>query len=311
MAVSNTQYDDAFKELAERDPEALLLLLGAVRPHEALSIEVLSRELRAGKQISDQIYLVRTALGAHIVHVEAQTRWDPEMPRRMLMYALLIWLTYEGQYEMDCYVLLLTPERLPAQVPETLSVTAGSLRMTVSFRVARVWEMPAAAALALDRPQVLPFVPLMQGDEADLRGAALRVLQLPDVGLRDSLFFSLLVLGSLRYTHDELVFALRRGTMFGITFEQFQQTPTYQLLFKVAKEEGLERGREEGREEGRAQAAADILAKLAARRFPAMDWRAQIAGIEDWQALEQLCLDFAQVPNAETLQQKLSVLRQG
>ena len=68
--------------------------------------------------------------------------------------------------------------------------------------------------------------------------------------------------------------------------------------------------RAEGRAEGRAQAMADFLTQLAARRFPAVDWRAQVVGIEDWQALEQLCLDFAQAPDAEALQQKLRELKQ-
>jgi hypothetical protein len=70
-----TPYDDAFKKMADRDPAALLL--GVLSPGEAAQIEPLPRELRAGKQIADQLYLVTTSASTRIIHIEAQTRWDP------------------------------------------------------------------------------------------------------------------------------------------------------------------------------------------------------------------------------------------
>jgi hypothetical protein len=82
--MGTTPYDDAFKELAERDPAALLLLLGVLQPDEPAQVTVLSRELRAAKQIADQIYLVKTTAGERLIHIEAQTRWEAALPERVL-----------------------------------------------------------------------------------------------------------------------------------------------------------------------------------------------------------------------------------
>jgi hypothetical protein len=46
--MSTKPYDQAFKFLAEQDPEALLLLLGAIEPDEQATIELLPREISFG-----------------------------------------------------------------------------------------------------------------------------------------------------------------------------------------------------------------------------------------------------------------------
>lgn len=161
--MSTTPYDDAFKELAERDPAALLLLLGVLRPDEPAQVTVLSRELRAAKQIADQIYLVTSAGITRLIHIEAQTRWEAVMPERVLDYALLIWISYERQYPVESYVLLLTPQRLPEHPPTSLSLTAGSLQVSIHYHLVRLWELSVEAMLALGRDQLLPFAPLMKG----------------------------------------------------------------------------------------------------------------------------------------------------
>lgn len=178
--MSSTPYDDAFKHLAEHDPESLLILVGALPSNRPVKIKVLSRELRPAKRIVDQAYLVTTPDESRITHLEAQTRYDAAMPERMLDYALMLWLAHNRRYAVDSFVLLLTREGLPRDAPESMSVRAGSLSVTVHYHLVRLWEIEAQSLLALNRDQLLPFVPLMKGGLKELEMSARRVARLAD-----------------------------------------------------------------------------------------------------------------------------------
>ncbi len=298
--MSTTPYDDAFKDLAEQDPEALLLLLGALDPEEHATITLLSRELRASKQMADQPYLVTTPAGTRIVHVEAQTRYDAEMPERMLDYGLRLWLSQERRYAIDSYVLLLTPNRLPAEAPDSLNVRAGSISVSIEYHLVRLWEMDAAMALAMQRDQLLPFVPLMDGGLSELEASAKRVVEIEDEEKRDTLVLSLLVLSSLRYNPETIVEVVRRESMYNIPLEQIKETPGYQYLFGKAIEEGQLRGRRE--------AVIDLFSRLAEKRFPGIQFGHELEAVSDLEGLEQLCIDLDQVPDEASLQKRLAEL---
>ena len=86
-------YDQAFKYLAEQDPTALLVLLGALKPEQKVTIELLPNEVTVSAKLPDSVYLVKTKNEpSRIVHIEAQTSYDPKMPRRMTDYALRLWI---------------------------------------------------------------------------------------------------------------------------------------------------------------------------------------------------------------------------
>ncbi|NOT61160.1 MAG: hypothetical protein HOP19_13155 [Acidobacteria bacterium] len=146
-----TPFDDAFKDLSDFDPEALLLLVGAITPDEHAVIEALPRELRAAKQVADQPYLIRSERGERIAHVEAQTRYYGDEPDRMLDYGLYILLTYKRGYPVDSYLLILTPKGAPNEIPSSHTVTYGSLTLTINIHVIRLWELSAQVALDLGR----------------------------------------------------------------------------------------------------------------------------------------------------------------
>ena len=104
--MSTKPYDQAFKFLAERDAEALLLLLGDMQPGQEAEIRVLPREVSISTQLPDQPYEVITSGGRRLVHVEAQTAYDANLPERMLEYAIRLWLKY--RLPISSYALLLT-----------------------------------------------------------------------------------------------------------------------------------------------------------------------------------------------------------
>src|SRR5205085_1643146 len=110
--------------------------------------------------------------------------------------------------------------------PTSLSVAAGSLQVSINYQLVRLWEMPAQEILALDRDQLLPFVPLMDGGPAELTLTVQRLSQINNQHQRDSLALNLLVLGSLRYNPQTMIEAMRReNMMYGIPIEQLRETP--------------------------------------------------------------------------------------
>jgi len=64
--MATKPYDQAFKFLAEQDPESLLILLGAIEPDEKATIELLPREISVAALMPDQPYRVRSPRGDRV-----------------------------------------------------------------------------------------------------------------------------------------------------------------------------------------------------------------------------------------------------
>ncbi len=146
--MSTKPYDQAFKYLAEQDPETLLLLCGAIRPGENVRIERLSQELTVSVKIPDQLYLIERNGVKELAHIESQTVYIQEIPARTLDYYLRAWIKY--QLPVISYLLLLTRDGLPentTNVAQT-SVNTGELQITVRYHIIKLWEMEAGVALA-------------------------------------------------------------------------------------------------------------------------------------------------------------------
>ncbi|MGH9840607.1 MAG: hypothetical protein ACREEM_17660 [Blastocatellia bacterium] len=302
--MSNTPYDDAFKDLSDLDPEALLLLLGVIVPGESVTIEKVERELRAAKQIADQPYLVRRGDDARIIHIEAQSRWKHNVPPRLLDYGVYLWLAKEGRYRIESYVLLLTPDGLPQHPVTNYSVDAGSLQLTINFHLICLWQVSAAFVLALGRDELLPFVPLMDSGQTEVMEAADRINRMAEETRRDTLALNLITLGSLRYTADEIISLLGRKSMFQ---HIIKETPG----FKYLTADLVQENRKEAREEA-LQAAAVTFAHLfrmqAAKRFPSFEIGPELEQIHDPALWEQLFNELEQMPDADTLRRHLAEL---
>ena len=295
-----TPFDDAFKDLSEFDPEALLLLLGAITPDEHAVIEPLSRELRAAKQIADQPYLIRSERGERIAHVEAQTQYQGNEPDRLLDYGLYLWLTYQREYPVESYLLVLSRKNAPAQIPSSHTVQAGSLRLTINYRVLGLWQLSATAALALQREELLPFIPLMEGGPQVLETVAEQVNALPEDSRRGGLAMSFFALGSLQYDPIQLLSLIGRDPML---LRLIKETPGYHILCDMARADGREEGREEAR-----HIVIRMMSKQIARRFPAFATTEALEPLQDFAALEQLFQELDQFDTAEGLQARIAEL---
>lgn len=309
----NKPYDEAFKYLAEQDAEALLLLLGEIEPGEKVEIVPLSRELRISTRLPDQAYKVVTASGERIVHIEAQARYPHVMPDRMADYGTREWMQY--QLPVACYVLLLTDQDLPKHPPTFGKIDAGDVQITVHYRLVRLSQISASSVLELKRDHLLPFVPLMRGEQKDLVAGARRLRTVRLERQRSELGLHFLTLGALRYNTEDLLDLIGRESM--IPLEVLKQSPAYDFLINEGKdrwrEEGIEVGREVGREEGREEglaegeinSAAEMLRLLIARRFPRMKVSQKIKRLRDAVLLRQLGLEVIEVKDAAELRKRL------
>lgn len=290
-------YDDAFKLLAEQDAEALLLLLGEIKPGEPVKITPIGRELRAATRLPDQAYKVVTATGARIVHIEAQTSYDQLMPERMADYGVREWLQY--RLPVTCYVLLLTDRGLPERAPRVGRIEAGDVQITVRYRLIRLSQISATRMLAWQRNNLLPFVPLMRGGEAELKAGARRLRRITEEKDQSKLGFDFLILGALRYNRADLLDLIGGEDM--LPLRVYKESPMYEFLI----EEGKDRWKEEGIKEGELKSAAEMLRLLIAKRFPQMKATQKIKRIRDAALLRQLCLEMIEIPDANALRKRL------
>lgn len=307
MKKDNKPYDSAFKDLAEQDPEGLLLLIGALPP--GARIKALPREVTRPALLPDQPYEVISAAAHFVTHIEAQTRYEPPVPDRFVDYGAQLWLKY--RLPVHCYLLVYLPRGMPADAPTSATVIAGGVKITVEYIIVRLWELQAEAVLQLNRVSLLPFVPLMKGNWAQVEEGARRLQTVPDEARRRELALHFVVLSGLRYDRTDVLELLGRKNM--IPWETLKESSIIQWVMEESHKEGLERGHEEGikegikegEQQGRRKELLRLLERGIAHRFPGFETAVEAERISDLEALEDLLLNLGEVPDAATLRARL------
>jgi predicted transposase YdaD len=307
--MSAKPYDQAFKYLAEQDPESLLILLGCLRPSDKAHIELLQRELSASTLLPDQPYLVRARGEEWIAHVEAQTVYDINIPHRMAEYGARLWMTY--RLPVRSYVLLLTSVNLPKRTPAMGRITAGDIEIRANYHLVKLWQHSAAGALATKRENLLPFVPLMRGGESEVEEAAARLRGVVNEQRQRDLSLHFIVLGGLRYNREEIVeMVVRRGM---IPLEQLKASSMYEYfmeearkdIIKEGRKKGLQQGIQKGRREGKFDGVREALLLVIEKRFPEIDVSKQIKSIRTIATLEKLLTEAVEFSDAAAFQKRL------
>ena len=286
--MATKPYDQAFNFLAEQDPESLLLMLGAIEPGEKCAIELLPREIGSAALLPDQPYRVTSPRGDRVVHVEAWTRWEQGIPKRMVEYGPLHWLKY--RLPVDSYAILLTKKGLPRRPPRIGVVTAGGTRMETRFQIIRVWQISAQETLNSGRQALLPFVPLMDGGRDELTASADALRSVPDERQRREMSLHFVMLGGLRYNHSNLLELI--GGISMMPLERLRESSFYQFILEEGWEKGL-------------KAAADLFRMLAAKRFPGIQLGAEVEAVGDPGVLQQLAHELDDIPDPEALLRRL------
>jgi predicted transposase YdaD len=282
--MSTKPYDQAFKFLAERDPQALLLLLGDMKPNQNADIKVLPREISVSTRLPDQPYEVTSNGERRLVHVEAQTAYDTSIPERMLEYAVRLWVKY--RLPITSYLLLLTDRKAPKTLPDFATSSSGNLQITLRYAPVCLWQLSARSVLELHRASLVPFVPLMQAEAQDLELGAGRLAEVADADEKQELSLHFLLLGGLRYNREDLLELIWRKSM--IPIEQLKESSFYQYILGEGHQAGVR----------------DTLRLLLEQRFGTLpDWAAKKIDGASEEALEKWT---TRVLNAASLEDALA-----
>lgn len=248
-------YDGTLKFLLESYPRDLLGNLFGL-PLTDAPIQHLQTELQADTRTADAVLQVDLpGEPATLIHVEVQSRYDPQIPLRLLDYAVRIHQKYERRVRSWPVQLLPFPtswEPFPTEVGWGNPNREDGLLFR--YHVVRVWELEPALGLA--HPGLMPLFPLMRHEQRppellDRCVARLEEWQTP-TDERERLLECLGSLASLRYDRNTVMEWLGRLHMI--------ETPLMDWL--------RAEGKAEGKTEGKAE---DILKILAARGFQVPD----------------------------------------
>jgi predicted transposase YdaD len=314
-------YDQAFKYLAEEDPRALFVLLGILKPDQKARIKLLPNEVAVSAKLPDSTYLVTLETGEQrLVHIEAQTVYDPQIQRRMAEYAMRLWIKYG--LPVDSYLLLLTPRKVPTPIPHQFRLRAGGLEVRLQYQVVPLWKLSARQALKLKRQDLLPFIPLMKGGMREVETGVSLIAEISDEKKQSEIGLYFIVLGGLRYTHTELLEIFGRTNM--ITYEHVKDSSVLRYLTREARKEGRTKGLAEGltkgikegikegiakgRAEGRAAAIAELLTIAVRQRFPKIEIAEQLKQISDADTLQALFLELNGIKTSKAFLQRLTEL---
>lgn len=237
-----------------------------------------------------------------LLHVEFQTEGDMEMPERIAQYLALILGTlkvpkHKGT-EPACVVVYLDRQSY-LDDPGRLNLRGAlGLKLELSYRVIKLWELDPELLLRFESPGLCPFVPLMAGNPIDLvLKSQQKIVNAPErLASAETKRELLTVLGGLatRVIKDrELI--IRLFSEIRLMGENY----FFDLIRKEGHALGLEEGRKEGREEGREEGArAEVrrgILLVLRRRFSEEPsaLSGQLESVQEVEALERLLQEAA------------------
>jgi len=196
-------YDDTWRFLAENfSADFASWLLG-----ESITLtELKPSELSLEPIRADALILLQS--DESVLHLEFQTRPDPDIPFRMFDYRARVYRRYRKKAMRQVVIYLKqSGSNLVQQTSFILERTRHD------FDVIRLWEQPDN--LFLQYPGLIPFAALGQtaDPEATLRRAAQAVSQISDPATQANLTAASAILAGLRLEDEVIYRLLRRDIM--------------------------------------------------------------------------------------------------
>ena len=242
------RYDIASKRLIEIGKEQILKWLLGIDVESAELIEEIPRETVSLRR-SDFPLLVREKTGQErIVLIEFQTRWEADLPLRLIEY----FVRFKRKYHLPVVpVVLLFKEHGGARdVYEDEAIK-------FSFRLVRMWELDGRELVKSGDVRLLPFVPLTRCGREEVLEADRRIYNSDlERGVKSDLLTALAIFAGLK-SEDLMreLFRRRRDIMI--------ESPAYELI----KREGFEEGKREGVQEGMLRDAREMVLEALEERF--------------------------------------------
>lgn len=195
----NKPFDRILKSFADEAPALFLRLLGFIPAGVKPDIQPLRPETAPAVVLPDYVAVVRIGPADPIIfHAEFQSKYHHDVPRDMARYGGS--LAWQYQKPVESVLLMLRPDRAPAEIPEVGRYDIGVTRTTHPFKVIRAWEIDQTPVLETNNPKLLPWALLLKSTDAQVRKIA-QILAGQDDDEAVGRFFTL---GSLRYNRDAL-----------------------------------------------------------------------------------------------------------
>ncbi|MDZ7261438.1 MAG: hypothetical protein ONB05_04965 [candidate division KSB1 bacterium] len=269
--------DQLMKKMAERYAEDFIKLVFPEADFTVVSTE-LDKELIIQTREIDVAIKILEQDREHIFHLEFQTEYDPEIPKRIFIYAGA--LTAKYHLEVTSVLFQLRPPPKSVQILNCYQVTVfGQETNKFSFIAIKLWEYQRQI-ISGKRPYRI-FAPLLlelsdQPDEAVLRKERELILLEEDSKRRVELLGICLALASRHFDFNFLKAFFKEDEAM---LEKLEEVPYIGEKIKEAEEKGRKKGRAEGKAEGKAegelvgriQAVRENIVELLMSRFGSVD----------------------------------------
>ena len=316
-------YDLTMKRLTSEFAEDYVrFALNRIPSHaEALEleeVEEVDKELPALMREVDFAARVEVEQRQIVLLLEFQTRWEADVPQRMMGYT---WRLYE-RYKLPVYPVVMV-FRKSRSFQDRLNMQALEMEVVrFRYRVIPIWEVDARQVIEQGQRGLYPLLPLMRwegkGAEEVLEEIERLVLgEIKDRERRADAYVALRVLSGIGYPLVLIDRIMRRRDI-------MLESPVYREILEEGKslglKEGLELGRKEGLELGRkeglefgeeARLREDVLDVLDVR-FGVVppDVEETVRSVRGKASLESLLRRVAVVESVEAFREHLTKLRE-
>lgn len=223
---------------------------------DAKNCEILSGEFQLVSRETDTLIRVHeSSAGEFLTLFEIQTRYSPEMPKRMRAYAALA----EAKYDLPVYPILINILPYNQIIPARYERQFLDVYARQDYRIINLWEVSAEQVLRENLIAVMPFLPAMRGgkDEAKIQQVQAK-LQL-DEDLRNTGNLGDMQMALSLFTEAVLGKGKSKQILRWTMLDIIVESPLYQEI------------QMEGAALGRKEESQKILSKMLTRKFGTLD----------------------------------------
>jgi len=274
------QYDLAAKAVLEHGKEAIIRCFLGLPLEEAELIEELPQETVSLRR-SDFPMRIRLKSGEErILILEFQTRWESDIPLRLLDYTV----RFKLKYHLPVWSAVLV-FRKGGGISEVYENDV----IRFSYKVVKLWEIKAREILREGEIWVYPFIPVMDCSEKEIFEAERRIYESElSGGEKADLLSALAIFAGLK-DEDIATKLLKRRRDIMI------ESPTYRLI----KEEGIR--------EGMLEEAKEMVLEALSTRFGVLplDLAQKVKSIQLREVLRQLLRVAVTVESLDEFEEQL------
>ena len=256
------RYDVASKVTVEIARYSIVQLLFGIKPDHVSLIERLPQESVSLRR-SDFPLMVETEDERFILLLEFQTRWEREIPLRLLEYMARLKMEYD--IRVVPAVMLFMPSRVASDEYENEHVR-------FRFRLLRMWEMDGREIYERGEIRLYPFLPVMRGGEEVVREAEEEIYRSElSMSEKADLLTAMAIFAGLKSREMAMELVRRRRDI-------MIQSAAYEIIKEEGIREGIKQGIQQGLQQGLQEGLREAIESLLKVKF----------GVEGTRLMERL-----------------------